>query len=87
MLHDTIEQKLNEILELLKPTVAQSEVEEWEDVTAEVIPHIKHRLWIHKMDAFLSVDIMPMNISGEFRIRKIDGLHNGPAFIVERKRS
>lgn len=49
--------------------------EEWEDVTAECDFNSQFGLGVRVQDG------------GTCRLRKIDGLHNGPAFIVERRKS
>lgn len=51
--------------------------EEYEDITEHCTVHPTGRLFVS--GRFLDV--------GEERLRKIDGLHHGPAFIVERKKT
>lgn len=59
--------------------------EEWEDVTAECEEDVHvngFHVVFHKMREGSS------SVKGDnYRIRKIDHIHNGPAFIIERKNS
>lgn len=50
--------------------------EEWEDCTAGCVV---------SSTGFLTMHGNPLTYT-DFRFRKIDGLHNGPAFIVERRK-
>lgn len=70
--------------------------EEWEDVTGEFI--VTEGSWPstsrHKSNAIICANtgyvfLAPheMHHSSDLRLNKIDGLHHGPAFIVERKKS
>lgn len=57
--------------------------EELEDVTAEYVVEDRSFLIVHSVEKCLPG-------SPNFRsdiVRKIDGMHNGPAFIVERRKS
>jgi hypothetical protein len=72
MFHDLVEKKIDELLELLRPKVKQPEPDQWDDVTVAFdCDDLVFAEHIHK---------------SAFRVRKIDGLHNGPAFVVERKK-
>lgn len=57
--------------------------EQWEDVTnecyAESVTNDRVRIMLHGENILRQAQ--------EVRIRKIDGMHNGPAFIVERKKA
>lgn len=65
--------------------------EEWEDVTGEcgAFPwtwdpsHPSHE---HDGTFYISHNWSLVK-KGEYRITKIDGMHNGPAFIIERRKS
>ena len=84
MIHQTIEQKLNEILELLKPKEKVAPVEEWEDVTGQ-IDYCGSLAFAHRHAGRFGDEIVTDD--NGYRFTKIDGLHNGPAFIVERRKS
>ncbi len=77
-----------------------SHPEQWEDVTGlcavsglDLSEKVMQRMAISRdlmigkksiIDSSKDIDVMQ---SSFYRVTKIDGLHNGPAFIVERKRS
>jgi hypothetical protein len=82
MTNKTIEQKIDEILELLKPKAVPQPVEEWEDVTERVVESTCNGNWMYGHQ-----DAIRMDETAGYRLRKIDGLHNGPAFVVERRKS
>ena len=71
---EDIDAKLKAIMDVLKPKAQPAPVEEWEDVTAVFSPgDLMFAPWKGK--------------GGEnHHIRKIDGMHNGPAFIIERRK-
>lgn len=74
--------------------------EQWEDVTGlcavsglDLSEKVMHRMAISRdlmigkksiIDSSKDIDVMQ---SSFYRVTKIDGLHNGPAFIVERRKS
>ncbi len=69
--------------------------EQWEDVTAEFSAtknwpseaYSKSNGICGEEDRNMYWVPCEQHHTGDLRLRKIDGLHNGPAFIVERKRS
>ena len=90
---EDIDAKLNEIIELLKPKAKPAPDEEWEDVTAHCEPG---RYDKSTYTGFLDGHMYMVDGSNSgtnaffdrsYRLRKIDGLHNGPAFIIERRKS
>lgn len=85
-----IEQKLNEILELLRPKGVQPVQEEWEDVTEHCLgiscSNIPEFIGGIQTSVCALFQQTPAN-SGDYRLTRIDGMHNGPAFIIERRKS
>ena len=82
---EEIDAKLNEIIELLKPK-AKAAVEEWEDVTGECtyLPPASG----HDVGAITyNHGNILHGFFSNYRLRKIDGMHCGPAFVVERRKS
>lgn len=70
--------------------------EEWEDVTGEFTvtednwpspSKSKSNAIIYANTGYVFWAPSEMHHSGDLRLEKIDGLHHGPAFIVERKKS
>lgn len=68
--------------------------EEWEDVTEQCTVDSAISLGsdralsiLHALDRTYRVDVLHKSHVNHYRVRKIDHLHNGPAFIIERKKS
>lgn len=72
MSYETIDQKLNAILELLKPKVKPAPVEELENVTALYKDACGRR---------------SLSVGYYDQFTYIDGIHHGPAFVVERRKT
>lgn len=70
--------------------------EEWEDVTDEfystegtypILRHAKSNSIVHVNNGKQMWAPTEMNNTGDLRIKKIDGLHHGPAFIIMQRKS
>lgn len=70
MSYEDIDEKLNAILELLKPKVKPAPVEEANNVTAD------YKVW---------TDHAYMTLAHPDKFTYIDGPHHGPAFIIVRR--
>jgi len=67
--------------------------EVWEDVTEHcevgTLPILDdgRNTVVHRCDGGISYDVLnPFQLTENYRVKKIDGLHHGPAFIVERRK-